>query len=39
MYHRIRISLPDGDIGLVTPVGRVIDVGCGVHLTKFTTWK
>jgi hypothetical protein len=39
IYHRIRVALPDGAIGLVAPVGRAMDVGCGVHLTKFTTWR
>lgn len=39
MYHRIQISVPGGVIRLLAPRARALDVGCGVHLTKFTRWN
>jgi hypothetical protein len=37
-YHEVRISLPGGVIAVTYRRGG-LDVGCGVHLTKFTLWQ
>lgn len=37
-YHRVAISLRGGVLRVATP-RRGLDVGCGVHLTPFTTWR
>ena len=39
MYHEVRVLLSGGVIRVATPAGRALDVGCGVHLTKFTAWQ
>ena len=38
MYHEVRISLPGGVMRVTVPRGG-LDVGCGAHLTTFTTWQ
>jgi hypothetical protein len=36
-YHTVRVTLRGGVITVDSPGG--LDVGCGVRLTEFTTWR